>query len=267
MKGFSHLRKNKRVTTTLKSMVVILIFLLAVFGKDVFQAYLPFRIGTPLLKILHAYSWWFFPGALCTGLLFGFSKIGSNLGFSPYPIKAFLFSLVSVSPMLVSSAIVGGFNENLTFLQLLHGTLLAGLMEEFLFRGFLFGLLFRKLGWGFIPAGLIGALIFGWAHLYQGTTVVETLGIFLVTFLGALWFAWLYIEWNNNLWVPIFLHILMNLSWMLFDVGENALGDILTNVFRVATIVITVLMTIRHRKQIGYFTITRKNLWMHAFTK
>ena len=128
----------------------------------------------------------------------------------------------------------------------------------------MFGILFRKVGWGFIPASIFGAVIFGLGHLYQGSTPAETLGIFFVTSMGALWFAWLFIEWNENLWIPIFLHILMNLSWTLFDVGGNALGDFYTNFFRIITIAVTVVATIAYNKRKDRFRVNRKNLFFNG---
>ena len=136
-------------------------------------------------------------------------------------------------------------------------------MEEFLFRGFLFGILFRKLGWGFIPASVLGAVIFASGHLYQAGSFLEGIGIFMVTFMGAAWFAWLFIEWDENLWIPIFLHTLMNLSWVLFDVGGNALGDSQTNLYRAITIVLSVATTIVRNIRKKNFQINRKNLMVN----
>ena len=34
--------------------------------------------------------------------------------------------------------------------------------------------------------------------------------------------AWFYERWGFNLWVPFFLHCLMNLAWNVFAVGESA---------------------------------------------
>ncbi len=85
----------------------------------------------------------------------------------------------------------------------------------------------------------------------------ESIGVFSVTFLGAAWFAWLYVEWNNNLWVPITLHSLMNLYWGLFTLEDNALGGIWANVFRGMVIAISIVVTIRRNKSL---TITGRNL-------
>lgn len=161
--------------------------------------------------------------------------------------------------MLISSALAGKIPPDLTAFRLVQASLLAGFMEELLFRGFLFGLLFRFCGWGFIPSSLAGALVFGLGHIYQGASLPESAGVFLVTAMGAVWFAWLYIEWENNLWVPIFLHILMNLSWTLFDMSGNALGGLFANLFRIITIALTIILTLRAAKQRG-LKITRESL-------
>ena len=161
--------------------------------------------------------------------------------------------------MIVSSAIIGKISDNVDFGILLNKTFIAGFFEEFLFRGFLFGILFRKLKWGFIPASILAGVIFGLRHIYQGSTLMETTGIFGITTIGSIWVAWLYIEWDKNLWVPIFLHTLMNLSWILFEVSNNALGGIYTNLFRAITIALTIIITIRYHKKRG-LNINRKTL-------
>ena len=241
------------------STIVILTFLVAYYGKRILSDYYTISISSDYLKIAWSYLWWIIPTALVTGLLYGFNKILDNIGIHKGFGIGLLFSFVTVLPMLISSALLGEISPDLKILGLIQKTLFAGFMEEYLFRGFLFGLLFRKLGWGFIPASILGAAIFGLGHIYQGSTFLETMGVFFVTSLGAIWFAWLYIEWNNNLWVPIFLHILMNLSWGLFEVSSNALGGFSTNLFRVITIALTIIVTIKYNKKNG-LRINRKNL-------
>jgi len=90
----------------------------------------------------------------------------------------------------------------------------------------------------------------------------------MTTFLGAILFAWVYIEWNSNLWVAIFLHLFMNLSWMLFSVSENALGDNYANVFRVLTIALTIIGTIAYKRRQGVeLAINRNTLWRKQHLK
>ena len=245
------------------SLIIILTFLLAFFGRRIGSHYFTITISAEYLRIAYYYLWWLLPTALVTGLLFGFKRFFALLGLQKNFIKGFLFAFVTVLPMLVSSAAIGKIEADLKFSRLLHQTVFAGFMEEYLFRGFLFGLLFRKAGWGFIPASLAGALIFGIAHIYQGSTLLETIGVFFITSLGAVWFAWLYIEWDNNLWVPVFLHILMNLSWALFAVSSNVLGGIYTNLFRAITIALTVIITIKFHKRRG-LRIKRDNLILNT---
>ena len=106
-------------------------------------------------------------------------------------------------------------------------------------------------------------MTFGLGHLYPGVNPGEAVGVFLVTAMGAVWFAWLYIEWENNLWVPVCLHVLMNFSWVFFDVGGSALGDSFSNIFRVITIAFTVVVTLVYNRKREGLSICRKNLFVH----
>lgn len=239
----------------LRSALVILTFLVAYYGKRVTGfSFESVQVNTALY-----YTWWIVPTALVAGLLYGFKNLPGTLGLDKSVLKGLGFAAIAVAPMFVGYAIIGQFNPDLNGFQLLRGTMFAGFFEEWLFRGFLFGILFRKLGWGFIPAGILGALFFGIAHIYQGSSLAHSAGIASVTAIGALWFAWLFIEWEENLWVPVFLHALMNLSWVLFDISDNALGDGYANVFRIITIAATVILTIRRIKSKGA-SINRTNL-------
>lgn len=244
---------------SVRSLVIILAFLLAFYGNLIFSDFVTISISSSLLKMVYFYAWWLVPIVLASGVLFGFRNLAENLGLGKGLLTGVFFSIVAVSPMMISSAILGDIDKNPDVTSLLQSTLFAGFMEELLFRGFLFGILFRKLNWGFIPAALLGSLFFGLGHIYQGSSIAETTGIFLITAVGAAWFAWLYTEWDNNLWVPVFMHVLMNLSWTLFEVSSTALGGGLTNVFRATTIALTIFITIYYHRKSG-LRITGKNL-------
>jgi membrane protease YdiL (CAAX protease family) len=136
-------------------------------------------------------------------------------------------------------------------LKLFQSALFPGVMEEVLYRGLLFGLLFRFARWGFIPAALVGAALFGAGHLYQGDSMGSAAASFAVTAMGAFWFAWLYVEWRNNLWVPIGFHVLMNLYWILFSMGETAVGGTTANIYRIATILLSVALTLIFARRKG----------------
>lgn len=250
--------------TIINSVIIVLVFTIAYFGKNVLHSFIPMPFSNFFLILSYSYFWWIFPTLLVLGLLYGFKNVLINLGLNKGFQIGFVFSFITVLPMFISSAVIGNFDNELDFKSFFQTTVCAGFFEEYLFRGFLFGILFRKLKWGFIPASILGALIFGLGHIYQGSTPIETLGVFAITSVGAIWFAWLYIEWNANLWVPIFLHTFMNVSWLLFDVSNNALGGIYTNLFRAITIALTIIITIRYHKKRG-LKITRRNLFVNSY--
>lgn len=186
-------------------------------------------------------------------------SIFKNLGLENNPTKPFIIVLLFSLPMFLGGLAFFDFNQEISIPNLIAGTIVAGFVEELFFRGFLFGQLFKYTKLGFISSIIVGAIIFGMGHLYQSQDIFELVGIFIVTFMGAILFAWLYVEWNYNLWVPIFLHTLMNLAWHIFEMDETALGGILPNIFRGLTIASAILFTILYKRKNGKELIITKN--------
>ncbi|MBR9920051.1 MAG: CPBP family intramembrane metalloprotease [Bacteroidetes bacterium] len=191
-------------------------------------------------------------------LLHGLHKVGDESGLGKNLNQGISIAAIGVLPMFLGAGFLANFNIQLSWQAIYSGCFLAALAEEVLFRGFLFGQLFRHAKWGFIPAAMVSAIIFGLGHLYQGHSPGETIGIFAVTFLGGMWFSWLYAEWDYNLWVPFGFHFFMNLSWTIFDVSGNALGGIAPNIFRALTIILSIWLTMRHKKQGSPQVVTGK---------
>lgn len=185
----------------------------------------------------------------------------ANLGLNLDVFRPLIFTIICTLPMLLGGLIFFDFNNDISIPNLIAGTIVVGFVEELFYRGFLFGQLFKYTNLGFIISILFGAILFGSVHLYQSQEIIELVGIFMVTFMGAIFFAWLYVEWNYNLWVPIFLHAFMNLAWKLFDMDDTALGGALPNIFRGLTIALAIVATILYkRKNNKKLVITRDNL-------
>lgn len=176
------------------------------------------------------------------------------LGLDGNFITGVVFAFVCTLPLFIAFPIVGKFNHALTLDRLIHSTLIVALFEEIIFRGFIFGQLFRYCKIGFGWSVLIPSLLFGSLHLYQGHDLHSSLMAFGITFLGGLYFSWIYLKWNFNLWCPIGLHFFMNLSWQLFIVEGNsvAAGGVISNIFRFLSVVIAVILT---------------NVYLHKFRK
>lgn len=90
-------------------------------------------------------------------------------------------------------------------------------------------------------------------NLYQGHDVLSSLAAFGVTFIGALYFSWMYVEWNFNIWVPVGLHMLMNGAWHVFTMEgtEVAAGGLISNIVRVVSIALAVGLTVYVRRKNG----------------
>ncbi len=120
----------------------------------------------------------------------------------------------------------------------------AGVFEELVFRAFIVGLLVRLAGWHIVPATLISSLIFGWGHLYQADNATDAITIFFLTSIAGIGFVVFYRLWKWNIWFPMFMHIFMNLAFVITNMGTNVLLNNTGNVYRVMTIVLAIILTI-----------------------
>lgn len=177
----------------------------------------------------------------------------SVLGLNRNILKGFGIALLCVLPLYLIFLLFGDLNTKLTFSVIYDRAILTGFKEELVFRAFMFGLLFRYAKTGFFWAVILSALYFGSVHLYQGHDVLSALAAFGVTFIGALYFSWMYVEWNFNIWIPVGLHILMNGAWFIFTMEgtEVAAGGLISNIARIISITLAIAITVYCHKKRG----------------
>lgn len=178
-------------------------------------------------------------------------KIFSFLGLGSKYTKGQLVALIAVLPLYLVFPIIGSVNPDWSFSLLAKGCVLPGFIEEFIWRGFMFGLFFRYAKVGFFWATLLPAILFAYPHIYQGHDFMSCMAAVGVTFIGALYFSWMYTAWKFDLWVPVFLHILMNGAWIIFNVTgtEVAAGGLISNILRIVSIALAIGLTVYfHRK-------------------
>ncbi len=185
--------------------------------------------------------------------LHGRKDFPRSLGLDGNFIKGMVFALISTLPLFIAFPVVGDFNGGLTWDKLVRSAVIAAFFEEVIFRGFIFGQLFRYCKIGFWWSVIIPSLLFGSIHLYQGSDPLSSLAAFGVTFIGGLFFSWIYVKWDFNLWCPVGLHFFMNLSWQLFTVEGNsvAAGGLASNIFRVLSVAAAVSLTAAYRYRAG----------------
>ncbi|PKP02477.1 MAG: CPBP family intramembrane metalloprotease [Bacteroidetes bacterium HGW-Bacteroidetes-9] len=192
-------------------------------------------------------------------------KLVSPLGLRRNILKGVLISFIFSIPMFVGYGIMAGFSINISAKTFWFGCVFAAFFEELYYRGIFFGQLFKNTRLGFFPSLIVSALVFASLHLYQSNDLVTMIGIFITTFMGAGLFAWLYSEWDFNLWVPVSLHFFMNLSWEMFSVADNALGGLNAGLIRGLTIMLAIVGTIIYKKKRGIpLTVNKFTLWMKS---
>lgn len=168
----------------------------------------------------------------------------ATLGLAGPVLPSLRFAALATIPMFVAGALVGdGFRLTL---DLVPGVVVAPFVEEVVYRGILVAAVHRAGGVGFGWAASVSALLFGAGHV--SWTTAPGLGdalVFLVTGAGGAWFASLLRARGFVLADTIALHAAMNLAWMVFGVAENAVGGLVPNLGRAATVAITIVATRR----------------------
>ena len=215
----------------------------------------PFEDSIGSSRTLHYTLNYLLAGLIPTGALFllhARRDIASSMGLSHGFGTGLLFAVTATLPMITGYAVIGEFDRELSADEAFTWIFIAGMFEELVYRGFVFGQLFRYARWGFLPAALLAALAFGSLHLYQGHDPASALTAFGVTALGSIFFSWLYVEWNYNLWGVIWLHTLMNLPWIVFRVSTSgAVGDTGANALRLCTIILAIGLTVAYKRKRG----------------
>lgn len=197
---------------------------------------------------------------LVIGRFFGEDSVFAALGIDKNPLPGLLRAFTAVVPMLVGYGVLFSLNPDYSLYEFFAGSFFPGVTEELIYRAFFFGIFFYQLKIGFVPSILLVSVSFGYMHYAQSNILVESVSIFAITAFGSTLFAWLYVEWDKDLWFPIFLHMSMNFAWGLFDTGvETALGGWGLNVFRVLTIIVVITLTIRKIRSTK--SITKSTLW------
>ena len=116
------------------------------------------------------------------------------------------FSFIAALPMLLAFAVPSSINAKMSLLSVGVGCFVAPFAEEVLFRGYMFGQLYRRARWGFWLSALIPSALFAFGHAYQASGFWELVEIFVVTGLGSLLGCWIYMRWQFNLWTVFGLH-------------------------------------------------------------
>jgi membrane protease YdiL (CAAX protease family) len=174
-----------------------------------------------------------------------------ELGLAGPVVPALGLGFVASLPMLAGIAVASTWSDEATLLSVAHLCVISPVAEEVLFRGYAFRQLYRRAGWRFLPAVLVTAAVFAAGHVVGGSGAwdpMQMLATLAITFVGGLLFAWLFIRWDDNLWVPAAVHVFFNLWWELFAVDEGPVGGIAANAGRALAIAAMIALTIYRRR-------------------
>lgn len=225
-----------KINRFIYSHVILSAFLLVMIFVSVYSLFYIFTAESPQQLLQPGYVtvfsvWQLFMSALIVWAMrktevfdisdFKLKGLGKGLLLAWFPI---LLSIESFFMLLLqlpdNSLIKPNILHVLAFV--LH-TLCIGIFEETLIRGLTLKLLLKKMGSskkGIIVACIVSSILFGISHitnLFLGDSLVKVIGqIFSTTAIGF-YFAVLFLR-TRTLWVPILVHMLVNLSSYIFNV-------------------------------------------------
>lgn len=171
------------------------------------------------------------------------SRIAAVTGLGASPLRPAVWAGATLLPAVILCALLVPVSDAAGPAD--YGWLVIGgpVAEEIVYRGLAVGVLVRLAGLNWLPAVVLPGLVFGLVHAGSGSDPMEIAGIVAITGLGGLLFGWLFVRWGFNLWPPILLHIGLNGLWTVFDLGENAIGDVFANSVRFGTVILAIGLT------------------------
>jgi hypothetical protein len=177
-------------------------------------------------------------------------SIWRTVGLSQPARAACVWAILIFLPATLFMLAFGSVNANAFGADTFFKGLFFPMFEEIGFRGLAIGALLIIAGWRLWQAALIPSVFFGIAHAIQGDNLIEASSLAAITGAGGLLGGWLYQRWNYNLWPPFFLHAGLNILWMVFDLGENAIGGWLGNGLRLAVVLAAIGLTAKGRNML-----------------
>ena len=186
--------------------------------------------------------------AVMAGLLMLAARAGPGRVFGLTGLKAplwrpLIWAAALFVPAVAIAALAAPAAREFTGVGLFWQGVGFPVIEEVIYRGLAVGALILWAGWRWWAACLLPALLFGLVHAGQGTDLGSVAGVVAIPGLGGLLFGWLFVRWGFNLWPPILLHVGLNSLWIVFALGETALGGWLGNGLRLAVVAGAVVLT------------------------
>lgn len=166
-------------------------------------------------------------------------------------VRPLLWAAVLFVPAVAVAAVSAPVSREFTAPDLFWQGVGFPMIEEVVYRGLAVGALILWAGWRWWAACLLPALLFGLVHAGQGTDLGSVAGVVAITGLGGLLFGWLFVRWGFNLWPPILLHVGLNSLWIVFALGETALGGWLGNGLRLAIVAGAVVLSLAMARRSG----------------
>lgn len=235
------------------------------------------NINYPILSYLIVYMIVGLPIFIGVSQLANKEHFFDNIGIKGNFKEGFLFGLLTTLPMIIAYSVYFPANREFSFNNFFH-LMISVFFYEVFFRGFFFQQIYNNTKLGFLAIALSNLVIIITVRLlsYQWNSFTSYEDLLLILFLDIIniltfsfleisFFAWLYAEWNFNLWIVIFARFFTDLSGKVFILTENI--STYTVIYKISFSIISFFIMIiftylHHSKKNIPFEINKKNIWI-----
>jgi|GEM_PF-6758484 len=217
--------------------------------------------GLPgVVQSLAQYGLWMVPPLAMLLLWHGPGGIspGRELGLAEDAVAGLGRATLAAAPFALAALLLAASWWS-TALGLAERALLTAGLEGYLFRGFLFSQLYRRAGWGFIPAVAAGPLLLLLVNLPDGGGPTRPESWLLPLAVNA-FLAWLWLEGGNNLWLSAGFHFWLHWGDSLLHLVTPPELAGWIRLMEGAALVWAAALVWGHRRARGGLRLTRQHL-------
>jgi len=255
------MKHNYKAILLLLAFTFCHLFMRQLWGESWSETLLELDGQSYLLLSLASWTFIYSPFLICALVIFNDQHWADIFGVKVEgSYKYLLAATLCCLPMFIGYSSLSE-DLNLSLADVITGSVYPAFFEEIIFRAVLFGMLYRFCHWGFIKAALTSSLIFGIGHLYQSSDFGSALLLFGFMAVAGSWFAWLFCECENKIWFPMWMHLLMNAAYGVFNMSGGAIGELDSNLYKGSAIILSIVYVQWQIKKGKPREVNLNNLW------
>jgi hypothetical protein len=180
------------------------------------------------------------------------ASIFDEIGLGRSPLIGLPVGLAMAAPLAITLYFTRHATAVVQPLHLLRLALATALADEIFYRGFALRLLIKRAKWNAVAAIVATAAFVMLARVLSTVGSATPGDVAQAAVVGGatqVWFGFVFVAWQEDLWVTLALHFGLNLGWSAFEGAVvTDTGSPWTHVGRLACLVTSIALTLALRR-------------------